>query len=596
MSDAATTSADPLIVIEGPEQSRLDPALGDGGLPPVVGAQSWQVFRASRAAADLTDGRGWTYHHHVDIACWRGRLYVAWNSCEKDEDVWPSRELYSTSADGASWSTPLELFPQGISTPLRMYFFLAPNGRMLAIAGLRLDTADTSEDRKSGLVVREIRPDHTFGPVYTLQLPSEPAAGAHPPMFDISPDEGFIAACRQLLADRVFLEQQDLGRLLGDRRMKWHNASAWPDGRVPGDNAKWVCGKAWSFFRRRDGLLVGISKMGWTTSSNDDGRTWSQPCVPPTLITGKAKVWTTRTPDGGYALVYNPSTRQRYPLAIVTGEDGRTFRDMRIVQGELPRQRYEGMHRSIGPQYTRGLSPWSDDGSRAGDSAMWLVYSMNKEDIWVSRVPIPVQADEPPAEFAERLDDLPPGPIVPRWNTYAPRWTKVAIEPKVAAAGGGLWIESRDPYDYARAVRVLGPREKVTVSFDLFLPAERREAIEIELLEQFGPARPVRLRIDPAGALHADAVDGTRTVASLTAGQWVTLTIAADTVAGHWSLWRESACVLSDASFAESASTLHRISFRTGPYRSVGGADPVDPATDRPVAPTAAGIRNFHAR
>ena len=73
--------ADVPIIIEGGEQSRLDPTLPDGGLQPYPGVQSYQVFRASRDVPQLTDGKGWTYHHHVDMACWKGRLYVGWNSC-----------------------------------------------------------------------------------------------------------------------------------------------------------------------------------------------------------------------------------------------------------------------------------------------------------------------------------------------------------------------------------------------------------------------------------------------------------------------------------------------------------------------------------
>src|SRR5687767_14346968 len=249
---------DPLI-IEGPEQSMLDESLADGGLPWAAGVESYQVFRASKAVPEITDGRGWTYHHHVDIACWRGRLYVGWNSCERDEDVWPSRELYSTSQNGRDWTPPAELFPQGVSTPLRMYFFHASNGRMLAIAGMRSNTQDTSEDRKGPMVVREIRGDHTLGDVFTLQ---EDKKGSDPFMtadkkgslpFLSAQDAKFVAACNQLLADHVFLEQQDRGRLLGDRRMKWHDPAAWPAGQVPGDSEKWVAGKAYSFFRRSDG-------------------------------------------------------------------------------------------------------------------------------------------------------------------------------------------------------------------------------------------------------------------------------------------------------------------------------------------------------
>src|SRR5215218_6936820 len=131
-------AADPLVVT-GPEQASVDLKLPGGGLEPAPGVANIQVFRASRAAPELTDGKGWTYHHHVDMACWKGRLYVGWDSCEKDEDVWPSRELFAASDDGVRWSKPAELFPQGVSTALRMYFFYSRGtGRMLAIAGMRV--------------------------------------------------------------------------------------------------------------------------------------------------------------------------------------------------------------------------------------------------------------------------------------------------------------------------------------------------------------------------------------------------------------------------------------------------------------------------
>ena len=82
--------------------------------------------------------------------------------------------------------------------------------------------------------MREIGVDHSLGPVFLLQSPPVLPAGDWPPMFDQSMDPGFVEAGRQLLANRPFLEQQDRGRLLGDRRMKWHDAAAWPGGKVPG--------------------------------------------------------------------------------------------------------------------------------------------------------------------------------------------------------------------------------------------------------------------------------------------------------------------------------------------------------------------------
>ena len=469
---------DPQIIIEGGEQSRLDPTLPDGGLPPYPGVQSYQVFRASRDVPQLTDGKGWTYHHHVDMACWKGRLYVGWNSCERDEDVWPSRELFSTSIDGRRWSDPAELFPHGLSTPLRMYFYFAREaGRMLAIAGGRMDTSDTDEDRKGPLVVREIRADHSLSDVCTLQ------GGGALTHFEQCGDGGFIAACRQLLGDRVYLEQQDRGKLLGNRRMKWHDAAAWPSGSVPGDSEKWVAGKAYSFFRRRDGALVGVSKMGWTTTSRDGGATWSQPLVPPTLVTGKAKAWAQQTADGRYALVYNPSRKNRYPIVIVTGDNGVTFRDMRVVQGELPVQRYEGLHRSIGPQYVRGISIWSDDGSRAADGgAMWLVYSMSKEDIWVSRVPLDGNENA--------------------WNVYSPKWAPVTVD------GDEVRLEDRDPYDAAGVTRSFDGAQSVAVTFDVFA-GQSGMPLYVEIVDDAG-ARSLPITPETAGRWETFRLDASR--------------------------------------------------------------------------------------
>jgi hypothetical protein len=563
------------IIIQGPEQGLVRPDLPDFGLPPAVGVQNFCVFRASRDEVELSDGRGWTYHHHVDMACWKGRLYVGWNSCERDEDVWPSRELYSTSIDGAAWSEPREMFPQGISTPLRMYFYRSREDRMLVIAGLRAGTAILDEDTKGSLVVRELRADHTLGNVFTLQLFGH--VESHPTTYEQSKDAGFIAACRQLLDDRIFLEQQDRGRLLTvDRRMKWHDAGEWPGGVLAGDNAKWVVGKAFSFFRRRDGAWVGVSKMGWTTISHDDGETWSQPTVPPTLVTGKAKVWAQRTADERYALVYNPSTRTRYPLVIVSGEDGVHFSDIRIVHGELPIQRCAGRDRSIGPQYVRGISDWANDGSRGDDErAMWVVYSMSKEDIWVSRIPLPVNADESAAVVSG--DFGLNGPIVPGWNTYQPKWASVAVE------DGALTLSNRDPYDYAAATRIFRESTRVTVSFELNADSVGKGRIEIDVVGNFGSPRPVRLVLHGDGALVA--VDGSHTVdiGHYKLGQWLALRIDADTVRGAFSVTIDDRSVLAHAAFAEPSPSLHRITFRTGPFRGVGGAKPVSAGSDHPI-------------
>ncbi len=561
---AATATPQDALRIDGPEQGKLDLSLPDGGLPPAVGVWNIEVFRATRTAPGLADGKGWTYNHHVDMACWKGRLYVSWTSGEKDEDVWPWHELYSTSADGEHWSAPAELFPQGVSTPLRMHFFLATNGRMLAIAGLRLGLTKLSETLKGPLVGREILANHTLGPVFTLSAPSTGNGQDGPPLFGSSTDKGFVDACVQLLNQRPFLEQQDFGNLLGDRRMKWHESD---------DKSMQL--KAMSFFHRKDGALVGIGKKGWVTISKDEGSTWSKPVRPPSLVTGNGKVWGQRTSDGRFALLYEPDKEKRFPLVIVTSDDGVAFRDMCVVHGELPIQRYEGANKNMGPQYARGVSEWSNDGSWK-DTGLWVAYSVSKEDIWVSRIPVPVHA----GRTRPAADDFA------GWNICSPQWAPVTVvETTDHGKTKALRLEDRDPYEHAVAALVFPKSKKVSASFRLFAMQPNGGLMEIELFSDLGGAHPVRLSLGDDGKIRA--VDGSNTVdcALYAANQWMAFQIDADAVVGKFAVTLDGKPVLKDAAFAQSTAWLNRLVFRTGHRSLVSNPAKISVTNDVPVAP-----------
>jgi len=353
----------------------------------VPGLETYTVVRSDRENPESADEYGYTYQHHPDMAVWKGRFYAGWNSCEVDEDTWPSRELISSSSDGKIWSKPVEMFPQGISTPLRMYFFLAPNGRMLIIAGLRINQEKLSERKKNSLVVRELKSDHSLGDIYTLRPPADEVSNK-PPDYKTSEDKNFIKACEQLLADHLFLLQQDYGNLLDpENRMKWNDPQNWEGDSLLKRSAD-NFGKAMCFFKRKDGKIVGIGKNRWVTVSHDNGITWAQPAKPITLISGMGKVWGQRINDGRYILIYNPDLTRRWPLAILTSKDGITFSNPYAIHNELPARRYAGLHKDAGASYHRGLSKWNNDGSLK-DDAVWMIYSLNKEDIRVVRIPVP---------------------------------------------------------------------------------------------------------------------------------------------------------------------------------------------------------------
>ena len=51
-----------------------------------------------------------------------------------------------------------------------------------------------------------------------------------------------------------------------------------------------------------------------------------------------------QTEDGTYAIVYNHSAtrRNRFPLAVMTSEDGYSFDNLLCLHGEVPPKRYYG--------------------------------------------------------------------------------------------------------------------------------------------------------------------------------------------------------------------------------------------------------------
>lgn len=535
------------IVIQGDEQSLINMDLADGGLPPVPGVHNIQLLRTSRDRPELAESEGWTYAHHHDLAAWEGRLYAAWAMTPKDEDYPPYKVLYATSSDGHNWTQPAELFPRDLSWALRFYYYRASNGRMLAMCASRVG--------ELAMLVREISEDHQLGRVYTLINPQTDL----PPLFTEDPDPGFIDACRDAIQNKPLLEQSDRGSFLGDRKMMWHNITAPYGGFYP-------FGKAFCFYHRADGKLVGVCKMGFTTVSSNEGKTWSEPVLPPTLLTGAGKVWGQGTGKGQYALVYNPDGVNfvRYPLVLVQGEDGQVFKDMRVVHGENPRMRYPGMYKDFGPQYTRGLAEWSNDGSFDPD-ALWLIYSVHKEDIWLSRIPLPLKSQA--SEFPDHdFQQSTSGSFVEGWNVYSPKWAPVSIvnEPDNEA---NLCLELRDgdPYDYARVKSLFPPDSSVTVSLRIS-PQQQDAQLEIELEDGYG-RRPVRLVFSNTGQLHAFGGDYSQSLGSYEAGEWIDLSLYCNQVQNTFEISlngnTKTRMKLSDAS----ARPFQILSLRTGSWR-----------------------------
>ena len=475
------------------------PERHDGGLKPVIGVHTIQTMRGAKP---------WTYNHQPMMTCWNGKLYMHYLTDPRHEHEAPGKTMLQTSTDGYTWTEPIELFPEynvpegwtkeGKDLPAahnlkavmhqRVGWYVAPNGKLIATGsyGICLTMKDDPNDGNGiGRVVREVRKDGTFGPIYFVYYNhgfSE--KNTDYPYYKKCKDKSFVRAVDDMVADPM-------------QRMQWVEEADRNDPLIPLQKPY----KAFSGYTLPDGRKVALWKHAVTSLSADGGNTWREVIVPesgrlgcdraPGFVTSNAKIWGQCLSDGTYATVYNPA-EYRWPLAISLSSDGLEYTTLSLINGEVTPLRHGGQYKSYGPQYVRGLesleflhSPLSKD--------LWVTYSNNKEDMWVSRIPVPVRlnATSHAKPFAKggRLADLTD------WNLYMPRLCPLQLR------DGWLTLSDSDPYDYAKAERVIPSTKELEVEFDLQASQTAHGELHIEFLDDEGTVCS-RIVVDSTGVMR----------------------------------------------------------------------------------------------
>jgi len=608
-----TESAKEPVRCVGAEQP--DRRFYDGALRHAVGVHHFQALRANRSHPPEGGKKGWTYNHQPYLAYWNGRFFLQYLSNPIEEHVPPGRTLVMTSMDGRNWSAPRIVFPEtrlpenqqgGVFIPesrysvmhQRMGFYIAPNGRFLTSGFYGItDTPRTAPNNGRGLgrVVREIRRDGSFGPIAFIRYNRHAGydeSNTSYPFYRTNPDKGFVEACDSLLNDKLMT-------------LAWWEEDRAEDGfyTIPLDGKE---PKAPCFCRRPDGTVLAVWKGQWSALSPDNGNTWTPLVRSKTLMDCNAKVWIQPTGDGRYALVYNPSAtrRNRFPLAVMTSDDCRDFSGLLCLDGEVPPMRYQGQNKNLGPQYVRGIE--EGNGEPPGDF-LWIAYSRNKEDIWVSRIRIPVAGSV--AEHAdENFDDIRDASELDFWNLHVPEWAAVSIKDDGSEKGSRyLELRDADPYDYALAERAFPESRNVEISFRVRLQRPGTAVLDVEVQDGRGK-RPMRLRLD-SNWLMMDAGKVEPEPIAVAPKTWISLRLSMDCRAQKYDLCVDGEWVRKEIAFADSAATLERIIFRTGPYRMdvrslILDGEPGMPGTyqedlpgaDRPADPSVYWIDDFKTR
>ena len=307
---------------------------------------------------------------------------------------------------------------------------------------------------------------------------------------------------------------------------------------------------------------MGFFKERWITHSSDKGETWSQPVQCNSLTYKGAKIWGQRMGNGQYALVYNPTkSMARHPLCVATSDDGINYNHLLNVHSEVPPKRFWGAEKRPGPQYIRGIV--EGNGNPPGDD-LWVVYSVSKEDMWISRIPVPMRG-EVNKPVNDNFDQMEIGGVIKDWNIYSPQWCPVEIRKSPTNSEKVLMLTDFDNYDYAKAVRVFQKTEKVKIQFELYIESNP-EILAIEIVSANG-ARCIQTKLDVEGNFLAkNGKDSLSIVSGIELGKWIQVEFEINAKNNLFTLNIDGKKVSEKTAFSANDKP-ERIVFRTGKYR-----------------------------
>jgi len=341
------------------------------GLQAAPGINHYTIHQAT----DETDH----YANGVVMAAFKGTIYCMWQSSPTDEDSDDTWVAYSRSTDnGHSWSKPMTL-----ASPTTDHY--CTSGGWL----IYRDTLTALIDIwPKGMMPR--------GGETCYQTSTDGINWS--PMQAVRMAEGF---------DMNGVLEQDPrplpnGRIVGAIHFQpgLHVCPAYtndPTGRsgwqkgdfLAEDKGKQSRELEPSQYLRRDGSIVMLfrdqrsSFRKLAAISTDMGQTWTKAELT-NMPDARTKQCAGNLPDGTAYMVSCPANgKWRWPLVLQLSDDGILFDRALLIRsgsaGDLPAKRYEGRYKTIGYSYPKAM---------IHDNKLYIGYSVNKEDVVCSIIPI----------------------------------------------------------------------------------------------------------------------------------------------------------------------------------------------------------------
>ncbi|MAF65269.1 MAG: hypothetical protein CMJ84_06380 [Planctomycetes bacterium] len=327
-----------------------------------------------------TEESGFRFAHHPGLIVFKNRVYCSWSNGRAHEDRPDQRVLYSSSADGKTWSAARILAkpPEGVYGSCVAAGFHVHDDTLVAFYTLTHEyPTHNLHNEKNAVWAITSRDGENWSE------PTNIASGF------------YIEGPRVLSNGRLFLGGEHAGELWKshqarmqllytdspDRITGWKQAAIDPSAAKP--NGLKVFGYTEPCpFVRKDGTIVcpfrNQSGFLYASVSQDNGRTWSIP-QQTNFPDSMARFSTGRLPDGRVYLINNPGPGRmnRSLLTIALSGDGVLFDRAWIIRGEPTTQRFKGKGKRDGWQYPSSVV-WKN--------SLFVAYSVNKEDVAITRI------------------------------------------------------------------------------------------------------------------------------------------------------------------------------------------------------------------
>lgn len=311
----------------------------------------------------------WQFNLHSYLAWHQGEFWAVWSAGKVDEDSGKQRIHYATSPDGHNWSAPgiLAEDPDGAEGPaLWIARGVYSQGKHLyALAAYSEGHFQKNGQTESWHNLKLVRFEWTGKGWQKLGTYVDDCMNNFPP---------------RPFGDHLFMTCRDsysqMHTAVSDNLSGDHWSVSPLPASVPPSN---MSEPSWYIDPQGTGHILfrdaGRSKFLYHSTSTDQGRTWSAP-VRTNYPDATSKNFATKLSNGWYFLINNPNQKKRDPLGISFSRDGWSFSHPMALRKDAPALRFKGKHKGTGSfQYPHAIEH---------DGSLWVIYSVNKEDIEVS--------------------------------------------------------------------------------------------------------------------------------------------------------------------------------------------------------------------